>query len=181
MGQITPTGTTCADYITGMALNFEDYYDFQNGDIQYSDNSKAPGVINNTNPGVFFYYTGLSGRLTADADGDGTADPFSVTIDQSNDNEDFSLFETVKNDVKLYEIIDTNGNGQIDPGEMCQQVRKGVVITQTDQDVTVTYTPTVENALYVVGVKYDTDNTVEGTVFDPNGLADSQLRLRNVL
>jgi uncharacterized repeat protein (TIGR01451 family) len=168
-GQITPTGTACADYISGMAENFEDYYDFQNGDIQYGDSNKAPGVINNTNPGVFFYYTGLSGRLTADADGDGDADPFSVTIDQSNDNSDFSLFETVKNDVKLYEIIDTNGNGEIDYdlGETCQQVRKGVQIKEVDGDVTISYTPTNPDALYVIGVKYDTDNTIKGTVFDP--------------
>ena len=168
-GQITPTGTTCEDYISGMAENFEDYYDFQGGDIQYNDNNKAPGVINAVNPGVFFYYTGLSGRLKADADGDGTADPFSVTIDQSNDNSDFALFETVQKDVKLYEIIDSNGNGEIDHdlGETCTQVRKGVDITEVDGDVTVSYTPTNPDALYVVGVKYDTDNTIKGTEFDP--------------
>ena len=60
-GQITPTGTTVNQYINGTAVDFSDYYASQGGVIQYNVNNQ--GKIGSTNPGVFFYYTGLSNTI----------------------------------------------------------------------------------------------------------------------
>ena len=184
LGQITPTGTTCDDYITGTAEDFEDYYDFQNGDIQYSDNNKNPGLVNSVNPGVFFYYTGLGGFIKDD-DGTGTEDgQFTIAIDQENKLvsgstvDDFPLFTINSDGLKLFEINDLNLNGEIDAEDTCQQVQlitdpKGqqvanAVITIVNDDVTFTYLDADPDALYVVSVKYETD-AVEDTRFAAQG------------
>ena len=60
-GQIAPTGTTCDQYVNGTAQDFSDYYASQGGVIQYGIKANK---INNANPGVFFYYTGLSQTIT---------------------------------------------------------------------------------------------------------------------
>jgi len=179
-GQITPTGTDCHDYITGTAIDFEDYYDFQNGDIQYGDSNKAPGIINNTNPGVFFYYTGLGNFIQDDGTGE-----FTVFVDQENHLvagstvEDFALFGINRDGVKLYQVDDLNGNGMIDADDDCQQVQlitdpKGnqvanAEITVDDGDVTLTYLDADPDALYVVGIKYETDDMLIGTRFANEG------------
>ena len=61
LGQIAPTGTTVNQYIDGTAVDFDDYYASQGGVIQYNVNNQ--GKIGSTNPGVFFYYTGLSDTI----------------------------------------------------------------------------------------------------------------------
>jgi hypothetical protein len=179
-GQIAPTGTTCDQYIHLTAQDFEDYYAFQNGDIQYGDNNKAPGVINSTNPGVFFYYTGL-GNFIKDDDGTGTLDrKFTVSVDQENQlvagtqrpaGTDLPLFGINSDGIKLYQINDIGSiPGVIDPGDTCQQVQlrtqpqgqnpANAQISIVNGDVTLTYLDAAPNALYVVGIKYETSTVV---------------------
>ena len=162
VGQITPTGTTCDQYVNGTAQDFSTFYASQGGVIQYGTNK---GLINATNPGVFFYYTGLSNTIQ------GTS-PLTVKIDQSNNgltntttavgNTEWN-FNAVTNDVKLYRVIDANNNGKIDSNETCTQVNSGVSTTfgsGVDKgDVLLTFTP-VAGSLYVIGVKYDTGTVV---------------------
>jgi uncharacterized repeat protein (TIGR01451 family) len=88
VGQVAPTGTTVGQYLNGTSSNLED--------AQYS--ILNPGKIQ-TNPGVFFYFTGRSGDLVADSKGH-----LSIDIVQSNDNANFSLFDVVKNNVQLYTV-----------------------------------------------------------------------------
>ena len=63
IGQITPTGTTCQNYVEGADTLGEVYYGF-----------KKDGFINNVAPGVFFYYLG---PITVDD----TSTPLVVTQD----------------------------------------------------------------------------------------------------
>ena len=156
--QITPTNTTCDQYVNGAALDFSTYYAFQGGVIQYTTNK---GLISSTNPGVFYYYTGLSGLIKGDG-----SQAINVFIDQSNNgpsnastlpgNSEWN-FNRVINDVNLYRVIDGNGNGMIDPTESCDKVTKGVSVEPGAErgDVTLRFTP-LKGSLYVVGVKYDT-------------------------
>jgi hypothetical protein len=171
-GQILPTNTSCDMYIAGTAIDFEDYYADQGGDIQY--NAKKNGDIVSVNPGVFFYYTGLSNELTADVD--------KVYIDQENDNNLFPLFNVNEDGVKLYAVFDADGDGLIDPGEECHQVQLSddqviydyespdvdagdVLIDFTQSGVTLD-----DGFLYVVGVKYETDSPVGTNI--PKNAAD---------
>jgi hypothetical protein len=58
VGQITPTGTTCDQYVSGTAQDFSAYYASQGGNIQYGTNK---GKINQTNlllHGTFQYHQG---------------------------------------------------------------------------------------------------------------------------
>jgi hypothetical protein len=170
-GQITPTGTTCDQYINGTAQDFEDFYASQGGVIQYNDNNKAPGVINSTNPGVFFYYTGGDGDFAADANNDGLLDAFGVNIDQTNNlNRDDLLFGTVKNDVKLYGVVDANGSGSLNAGDTCQQIQltdSNSTLSVFKGDVNLQFNPVnipdQNFEWYVLGVKYDT-NTIKGAL-----------------
>lgn len=158
--QIAPTGTTCDQYINGTALDFSTFYAYQGGVIQYTTNK---GLINGTNPGVFYYYTGLSGLIKGDG-----IESINVFIDQSNNgpsnattlpgNSEWN-FNRVVNDVNLYRVIDGNGNGMIDPTESCSKVTKGVSVEPGAErgDLTLKFTPQ-EDSLYVVGVKYDTSS-----------------------
>ena len=66
---IAPTNTTIEQYIAGTADSFQKYYGtggLENGVIQYS--AKSTGSISQTNPGIFFYFTGLSGLIKYDQD-----------------------------------------------------------------------------------------------------------------
>ena len=102
-GLIAPTSTSVGQYIDGTAMSFEDYYAAQGGVIEYSVRN---GQIHQTNPGVFFYYTGLSNTIVgADgADAGTSADPMTVLIDQSDDSGLVGPFKMTKNDVKLFKV-----------------------------------------------------------------------------
>ncbi len=120
-GLIAPTSTTVGQYIDGTAMSFEDYYAAQGGVIEYSVRN---GQIHQTNPGVFFYYTGLSNTIVGvdGADAGTSADPMTVVIDQSDDSGLVGPFKMTKNDVKLFKVNDLDGNG-IDAGDTYTQVR----------------------------------------------------------
>ena len=168
--QITPTGTTINQYINGTAQNFEDFYASQGGVIQYSVKSN---LISAENPGVFFYFTGLSNSIKGfDGPDAGTApDPMTIYIDQSDNNSNVGAFSLTKNDVKLFKVTDLDGNG-IDPGDTSAQVQLSAsqIILGTGLnagDVTINFTPDAVGSLYVVSTKYDT-SAVTGTNVGPN-------------
>jgi hypothetical protein len=178
VGQISPTGVTPNQYINGTAPDFSQFYASQGGVIQYSTNK---GNIGQTNPGVFFYYTGLSNTIKGvDVNGTLGVDPITVFIDQSNNGPDVVNnqsgntewnFGTTLNDIKLYKVTDANNNGKIDANETPTQVQlqSSQVIFGTGAnkgDVTINFTPDAVGSLYVAGVKYDTGSVVglpEGT------------------
>ncbi|PXW89616.1 hypothetical protein C8R34_10415 [Nitrosomonas sp. Nm84] len=171
--QITPTGTTVQQYINGTAPNFEDFYASQGGVIQYGVKS---GLINSTNPGVFFYYTGLSNTIKGfDGSDPGTApDPMTVFIDQSDNSGSVGAFSLTKNDVKLFKITDLDNNG-IDPGDTATQVSLAAnqITLGTGVnagDVTINFTPDADGSLYVISTKYDT-GAVVGTTVGTNSAA----------
>jgi trimeric autotransporter adhesin len=177
--QIAPTGTTSNQYISGAAPDFSTYYNSLGGNIQYN---VVNSIINNTNPGVFFYYTGLSNTIKGfDGNDVGTApDAMTVKIDQSNSGPDLVNtlsgntewnFSAMPDDVKLYKVIDADGDGKIDPNESSVQVQlpsSQIVFGSGANfgDVTLTFTPDAVGSLYVIGVKYDT-SSVNGLPASP--------------
>ncbi|NBY01591.1 MAG: hypothetical protein EBQ87_06370 [Planctomycetes bacterium] len=159
-GLIAPTGTTCDQYINGTSMSFSDYYAAQGGVIQYGVNNQ--GKINQANPGVFFYYTGLSGAINGGAAVDGKV---KVYIDQSDNSSLFPAFGVTKNQVKLFKVNDVNGNGKIDAGDSCSQVQLNnsqiTLGTNGDLgDVTIEFTPDAIGSLYVVSVQYTTSSVL---------------------
>ena len=167
-GQIAPTGTTAQQYVNGTALDFSTYYASQGGVIQYNVNNR--GNIGSTNPGVFFYYTGLSNTIKGfdGADAGTAADPMVIKIDQSDNSTLFGAFTATKNDVKLFKVIDLDGNG-IDNGDTAGQVQLATnQITlgsgKDAGDVTVNFTPDAVGSLYVISVQYQTGSVVGTSV-----------------
>jgi hypothetical protein len=181
VGQITPTGVSCDQYVQGTAPDFSQFYASQGGVVQYSTNKNK---ISQTNPGVFFYYTGLSNTIKGfDGPDAGTApDPMTIFINQSNNGPDVVggapnpgntewNFGSTTNDIKLYKVIDANNNGKIDPNEACSQVQlqSNQIVFGTGAnkgDVTINFTPDAIGSLYVIGAKYGTGTVVglpEGT------------------
>jgi hypothetical protein len=120
-------------------------------------------LINNTNPGVFFYYTGLSNAIKGvDANNDHKVDPIKVFIDQSDNSSVVGAFGVVKNNVMLFKVNDNNGNHIIDSGDTATKVQlNSNQITLSDGDVTVNFTPDKVDSLYVISVKYDTNTVVK--------------------
>ena len=162
-GLIAPTSTSVGQYIDGTAMSFEDYYAAQGGVIEYSVRN---GQIHQTNPGVFFYYTGLSNTIVGvnGADAGTSADPMTILIDQSDDSGLVGPFKMTKNDVKLFKVNDLDGNG-IDAGDTYTQVRLNnsqiTLGTGVDSgDVTINFTPDAVGSLYVVSVQYETRSVV---------------------
>ncbi|MDX1616148.1 MAG: prealbumin-like fold domain-containing protein, partial [Candidatus Promineifilaceae bacterium] len=136
-GQITPTDTTCEDFVSGTAEDLET--------VQYRLKS---GVINNTAPGVFFYYSLVT--LPEGSD--------SLYIDESNTlapNYNFA----VQNDrqVRVYtpecETVDGFDAELLDGDNLGDVLISGLQGGMT----------------YVISIKYETSNIVgledPGTVF----------------
>ncbi|MBD2578050.1 SdrD B-like domain-containing protein [Oscillatoria sp. FACHB-1406] len=175
VGQITPTGVNVNQYINGTAPDFSDYYASQGGVIQYNTNK---GKINNTNPGVFFYYTGLSNAIKGfDGPDAGTApDPMTIYVNQSNNGLDVVggasnpgnvewNFGVTTSDVKLFKVTDVNNSKTIDAGDTATQVQlqsSQIVlgIGANKGDVTVNFTPDAVGSLYVLSVQYNTGSVV---------------------
>jgi len=136
-GEVLPTGTTCHQYVTGSFTSYADYYGSDT--IQYSTKTRGSSeVINQVNPGAFFYYTGANQVLNAANavnDGDDDDDKLTFTIAQENDNDGFPLFDILQGErnVMVYRVVD-NGDGVIGEGDTCERLKKGVEITVTDED-----------------------------------------------
>ncbi len=164
---IAPTGTTPLQYINGTAMTFQDYYAYQGGDIQYGVKG---GKISQTNPGVFFYFTGASGDIK-DGDNDNVIDTISVKIDQARTVSTINPFYPLNNsNIQLYKVID-NGDGVVGSGDSLQAVKPATTISVDKNplssnfgDVTVSFKPDAEGSMYVLSVKYSTASAVGATV-----------------
>jgi hypothetical protein len=134
LGQLSPTGTTCDDYLVS-SMDFRDFY----GVIQYS--VKSGNKIFQVNPGVFFYYTGLSETITK-----GT-----VIIKQSimeNNNPGIGPIAPVNQDIKLWLVTD---------GTCTKTSRNSFGHSIDGGEVTINITePAPDDSYYVISVKYDT-------------------------
>ena len=126
-GRLTVTGTTCEQYLDGSAVDITE--------VLYG---VRDGVINNTAPGVFFYYTQLVTPSNAD---------FSVEILQSS-SPDFPLFE-VQNDQQI-RIFNGDCTAFVNPYMFDKQAEYVALHFEAlDQDQTV-----------VISVKYETGTVV---------------------
>ncbi len=167
---IAPTNTTPYQYISGTAMSFQDYYAYQGGVIQYSVKS---GKISQTNPGVFFYFTGASGDIDGvDANNDGNADQMTVTIDQTmTPDGTTSAFNPLNlSNIQLYKVID-DGDGVVDAGDSLATVSsKGYSVSIVNGDVSITFTPDAVGSMYVIGVKYQTSSVVGNSVTKSGGV-----------
>ncbi|OTE96639.1 hypothetical protein BCS42_03925 [Crenothrix sp. D3] len=175
--QISPTGATPQQYINGTAQDFSDFYDFQDGDNTNHNGAVRYGVssvtdkrthdtsytIGNTDPGVFFYYTGLSNSIK----GDPANGKVTVFIDQNDKNSDVGAFTTTNNDVKLFKVSDSNHDGIIEATQV--QLRNSDITLGSDKDadtttslgdVVVKFTPDAVDSLYMISVKYNTNAVV---------------------
>ncbi len=162
---IAPTGTTPYQYISGTAQTFQEYYDYQGGVIQYSVKG---GKINQTNPGVFFYFTGASGDIHgADTNNNGIADdPLTVKIDQTmTPDGTTSAFSPLNfSNVQVYKVID-DGDGVVDGGDSLMTMSaKSYQVSVVNGDVFVTFTPTDTTSMYILSVKYQTTTVVGNSV-----------------
>ena len=161
---IAPTDTTVWQYLDGSYQSFQEYYDYQGGVIQYNVSLKT-GKIIQTNPGVFFYYTGASGDITAAA---GT--PLEITIDQTLDPVSAAMpsFNVLQKNIILYRVLDANGNGVYDTGETVSKV-SNYTQTMLNGDITLNVTAQADS-FYIVSVKYDT-SAVTGTMVGKDATA----------
>ena len=162
---IAPTNTTVGQYLNGSALSFQTYYDVQGGVIQYSTSLKT-GKIAQTNPGVFFYFTGAVGSIKV-ADGKAT-EQLSVTIDQTvtlkSGSPMTSSLNAVQNNIQLYQVVDANHNGKYDAGETVNTLSsKSYSVTTFNGDITLNFTGK-EGSFYLVSVKYDTSSVIGANV-----------------
>jgi hypothetical protein len=128
-GQIAPTGTTCDQYAAGTAPVL--------GEVQYTTRS---GKINAVSPGVFFYYTKVSGE---------EGDPVGIT--QTDDNSTAAAIPIQQRQVVLYDASEAN---------LCKVV-KWTSLTVNDP------VGTAEGRLpssgdFIIGVKYN-PSALKGT------------------
>jgi hypothetical protein len=159
VGQLTPTGTTCEEYVDGTALDFRDFYGYrsssQNGTIAYLV-KKRKGI--QVDPGVFFFYTGLSQTIL------GGEVFIKQTFTQSDGGTDIGPFDPVDNEIKLWLVS----------GTTCYQTKDSLDIKDiTDGDITLNITETLpaDGSYYVLSVEYDaasvksnpTSGTASGT------------------
>jgi hypothetical protein len=146
-GQIAPTGTTVEQYLHGTSSNLQD--------AQYS--VLKTGAIQ-TNPGVFFYFTGRSGDLVADSTGH-----LIIDVVQSNNHNNFSLFDVVKNNVQLY-TVNAGADHIIGTADDTATSSKLGTINVTDSgdvgngadQVNIVIDKAAAGQVFAVSVKYDT-------------------------
>ncbi len=169
---IAPTNTTPYQYISGTAMTFQDYYAYQGGVIQYGVKG---GKISQTNPGVFFYFTGASGDIVgADGgDADTKADTMTITIDQTLDPDNAtSKFDPLNySNIWLYKVNDLNSNGVVDAGDSLTTIKLNKSqISVVNGDVSISFTPDAVGSMYVIGVKYQTSSVVGDAVVKTGGV-----------
>jgi hypothetical protein len=127
-------------YVNGDAIDFAVYYETESNLIQYTINKKDKL---STNPGAFFYYSGLSPGVTGGE--------LSISVDSDSST---SFFSVVKNDMKLWLVTDTTcAQVKLRGPDAPQQVEAETKFKIPDEEIPA-------GSYYVVSVKYDTD-TVE--------------------
>ncbi len=186
-GLIAPTGATIQQYINCTAMSFEDYYASQGGVIQYGVKANK---ISQTNPGVFFYFSGLSEAIkgvdnvnnaTLLAGSDGKADMMKIVVDQSAAG--IATFTSSFSNINLYKINDANHNGLIDVGETATKVNlTNSQVAIANGDVTINFTPDAVGSLYVLSVKYSTGSVIGSSVpSKPTFVYDFDTKVNNLL
>lgn len=165
-GLIAPTGTSPEQYIDGTAMTFQEYYAYQDSVIQYGVKN---GKISQTNPGVFFYFTGATGDIQ-DGNNDSVIDDVTIEIDQSRSESGIKPLAPLNdNNIKLYKVID-DGDGLIDGGDTLQIAEIGSIAYNHQSnspdygDLMVTFTPEAEGMMYILSVKYTTTTAVGSQV-----------------
>ena len=130
------------------------------------------GKISQTNPGVFFYFTGLSGGIKGvDENSDLKADTLSLKIDQSS-NGSTSMFGVSNNGIQLFKVNDLNHNGVIDATDSLTSVtlKTNQIVYGTGSnagDITINFTPDQIGSMYLLSVKYTTGSVVGNSVSSP--------------
>jgi hypothetical protein len=124
LGRLTPTGTTCEEFVAGTASDFTDvFYGIKDG------------LINNTHPGVFFYYTQIAAPSAA----------FDVDIVQVADDPAYLFDVQNLNQVRLYDAA-------------CNTLP--VDSTVTNGQATVHISGATVGETFIISVKYETGNIV---------------------
>jgi uncharacterized repeat protein (TIGR01451 family) len=167
---LAPTGTTAFQYISGTAMTFDEYYAGQGGTIQYGVKG---GKVNQTNPGVFFYFTGASGDIQDDTL-NGSIDKITVLIDQTVTSSNSTLLNAFKplntSNIQLFKVIDSGIDGSPDGIVNSFDTLQSVKLTgsnisiSTSGDVTVSFMPDAEGTMYVLSVKYETSTVIGNSV-----------------
>jgi hypothetical protein len=136
-GKIAPTQTTCQDFINGTA-----------GDLTEVAYGVKQGKINNTAPGVFFYYTSLVAP----------APNFTVQIIQTKSDPEVPFFNVQGNVLNDEQMRLFNAD--------CSNSALGVFSTENGQ-VTLNVTDAAVDQVFVISVKYDTSSVVGTSVSPP--------------
>jgi hypothetical protein len=136
LGQLAPTATTCEAFVAGTAEHFSEVF-YNPKDL----------VINNTNPGVFFYYTQFVSP----------AKDFTVNIFQTN-NQDFEEF-FVQNDLQIRIFDEDCGTPK---GKISTDFNEGQAFVAVEKGSV--------NAIYIISVKYDTASVVGQLLPDPSSV-----------
>ncbi len=163
---IAPTGTAPKQYIDGTAMTFQDHYAGQDGVIQYGVKG---GKINQTNPGVFFYFTGASGDIK-DGNNDSVVDEVTIEVDQSRSVSGIKPFSPLNDsNIKLYKVID-DGDGVVDGSDDLEEAPITSITFNNNAnspdygDLVVTFMPEAEGTMYVLSVKYATSTARDSQV-----------------
>lgn len=130
-GQITPTNTTCQMYADGTAATL--------GQLAYTTMKKEHSKINAVSPGVFFYYTTISGE---------EGDAFTFTQSHTGIAPDIQI---LKSDVKLWSTT-------------CSQLSWESLTVNPDGTATGTLP---KDGSFIVGVKYNPSSLKGKPVPDP--------------
>jgi hypothetical protein len=144
---------TCEDYVNNNPLVFVEFYSDQGGVIEYtmSEDKKNLGTqVISANPGVFFYFTGLSEFISAGA-------VYIVQTSTETSSGDTGLFfSPVKNNVQLWLV--TSGT--------CAQKQLSKEQISVDENGTITVNipdAVPAGSYYVISAKYDTDTVKDGS------------------
>jgi hypothetical protein len=136
--QLTPTQTTCNQFVAGQASNI--------GPLAYGVKS---GAINSVSPGVFFDYTSFQAPA---------AGTFTASISESNNGPKQTNGAAWPNITAL--------NGQVVLYTSSCAVVKNAVVTTTNNNGVLTYTVSVKataaNQGFVIGIKYNPPS-IDGT------------------
>lgn len=160
-GAVLETGTTCDQYLKQYLAGTHTL------DLNRADYTVQKGHIGSVAPGAAFYYTGASGDLKADVNGDLTID-----ITQSKVGS-FELLDIITgvNNIKVYQVNDVGTvKGVIDAGDTCTTYNGPVTYTLLNQDglkgadgvtIKIDGPASSEGTMFIASIKF-APNTVVG-------------------
>ena len=156
--KLTPTGTTCQQFVDGTAQTQQFIYYSLTGDNK---------VANNVNPGVFFYYT----RASAPSGGG----PFSVYIHETTGNSTGALFQVQNLSSSQIIVYDASCN---------TYSSETASIDASGANVTITISGASANQAFVISVKYSAKSlvgTAQPNPADASYTWDTEVPQGNVL